>query len=310
MQSLTREIEPVAPFRLDLTVWVLKRRPEYVIDGWDGDVYRRALRIDDQLTGVEVQQIGHTDRPLLRVRMTGPGDVLEQPNRIVSAVERLLGTKVDLSNFYRLAETDERLAQLARRFRGVKPVRYPSMFECLTNAITCQLVSLNVGLRVVSRLVEHYGERLDGLELFPPAFPTANAIAGADAEELRAIGFSWQKARALVELAQSIENGTIDLEALTTLSDDHTIDRLTAIRGVGRWTAEYALLRGLGRIHVFPGDDAGARNTLARWLATDEPLDYNSVRDNLTRWRDYAGLIYFHMLLLGIESKGTLELPQ
>ena len=68
------------------------------------------------------------------------------------------------------------------------------------------------------------------------------------------------------ELARSVAEGHLDLEGLATLPDGEAIDRLCGLRGVGRWTAEYVLLRGLGRTHVFPGDDVGARNNLQRWL--------------------------------------------
>jgi DNA-3-methyladenine glycosylase II len=73
------------------------------------------------------------------------------------------------------------------------------------------------------------------------------------------------------------------------------------LRGVGRWTAEYALLRGLGRLHVFPGDDVGARNNLQRWLGFLEPLDYEGVRRTLARWAPFQGLVYLHLLLNSLQ---------
>ena len=69
------------------------------------------------------------------------------------------------------------------------------------------------------------------------------------------------------------------------------VQALLRLRGVGRWTAEYALLRGLGRLHVFPGDDVGARNNLARWLDRREPLDYAGVQAAVHHWQPYAGLV-------------------
>jgi hypothetical protein len=75
---------------------------------------------------------------------------------------------------------------------------------------------------------------------------------------------------------------------------------------VGRWTAEYVLLRGLGRLHVFPGDDVGARNNLRRWLSMGESLDYVGVSHVLTRWKAYSGLIYFHLLLGRLAEGGYL----
>ena len=74
----------------------------------------------------------------------------------------------------------------------------------------------------------------------------------------------------MIELARSIAEGRLDLEGLADLPDDEAVKRLCELRGVGRWTAEYVLLRGLGRTHIFPGDDVGARNNLQRWLRSGQ----------------------------------------
>jgi DNA-3-methyladenine glycosylase II len=79
------------------------------------------------------------------------------------------------------------------------------------------------------------------------------------------------------------------------------------LRGVGRWTAEYALLRGLGRLHVFPGDDVGARKNLGRWLNRHEPLDYAGVQAATQKWQPFAGLVYFHLLLANLAEHGILS---
>ena len=109
------------------------------------------------------------------------------------------------------------------------------------------------------------------------------------------LGFSRAKARSIVELAAGIGSGTFTPTAIETLDDREAVQALLRLRGVGRWTAEYALLRGLGRLHVFPGDDVGARNNLARWLDRREPLDYAGVQAAVHHWQPYAGLVYFHL---------------
>ncbi len=309
MHSETFRVRPVPPFRLDLTVWVLKRRPEYVIDRWDGKTYRRTLTIADQSVALAISQVGDPDSPELEITANGDSREPLDGQLVTQEVEQLLGTRVDLTDFYGLAESDERLSPLVTQFMGFKPTRYPTLFECLTNAITCQLVSLNVGLRVVSRLVQRYGTPGNGHPEQPPAFPSTAHVADADPDDLRAMGYSRQKARALIELAQGLETGDIDLEPLAGLDDATAIKRLTALRGVGRWTAEYALLRGLGRLHVFPGDDVGARNTLQQWSEVGEALNYDGVRQLLSDWQPYAGLIYFQMLLLGLEAHGRIGVP-
>lgn len=97
------------------------------------------------------------------------------------------------------------------------------------------------------------------------------------------------------------------MEALAGEDDEVAVAQLQLHRGIGRWSAEYALLRGLGRTHVFPGDDVGARNRLQHLLKLSQKLDYAAVARRLRRWRPYAGLVYFHMLLDGLAEAGRLE---
>jgi len=126
-------------------------------------------------------------------------------------------------------------------------------------------------------------------------------------EELRAIGFSRQKAGALLDLASGLTGHGLNLEPSARESDDVIGQQLLELRGVGRWTAEYALLRGFGRLQIFPGDDVGAQKKLARWLGRSRPLDYAGVARAVGPWRPYAGLVYFHLLLDGLSLAGALE---
>jgi DNA-3-methyladenine glycosylase II len=108
-------------------------------------------------------------------------------------------------------------------------------------------------------------------------------------------------------LAQGIHDGRIAVEGLSRYNDAEACARLRQLRGVGRWTAEYVLLRGLGRLHVFPGDDVGAQKSLARWLGRSAPLDYAEVSEVIEKWQPYAGMVYFHLLLDGLSRAGVFE---
>ena len=124
---------------------------------------------------------------------------------------------------------------------------------------------------------------------------------------MRTLGFSGQKSSALIEIADRVEHATLRSEDITGLDDDDAVAELQALRGIGRWSAEYVLLRGLGRLNVFPGDDVGARNNLRRRLGITAALDYAGVRRITERWAPYSGLVYFHFLLAGIDAAGWLE---
>jgi DNA-3-methyladenine glycosylase II len=222
----------------------------------------------------------------------------------------MLGLDFDLHDFYRRTAGDLHLRPLVDRFQGLKPPRFPSVFECLVNAIACQQLTLTVGIGLLNRLAESYGSVTVAAGTTPAhTFPDPRDLSTADPDALRKLGFSTAKARAVVELAQRISEGTLDLELLTGVDDGAASATLQALRGIGRWSAEYALLRGLSRLAVFPADDVGARNNLQRLLGVDTAMDSDAVRQAVAPWAPYAGLVYFHLLLDRVEEAGWLTHP-
>lgn len=318
MNEVTFAISARSPFRLDLTAWALRRRPDNRIDRWDEQSYRRVLLLGPQREPAEVvvrsSQGGSAEKTELLVTLSGAGVGRASVPVAKVALRRLLGLNVDLNPFYRLAEGDAILLPLARRFRGLKPPRFPDAFEALANAIACQQVSLTLGILLLNRLTQAYGRACrnpavgagESTQTLASAFPAPEDLAGVAPEALRSLGFSHQKARALVELASVIASGKLDLEALAELDNAEAIARLCRLRGVGQWSAEYVLLRGLGRLDVFPGDDVGARNNLQLWLGLGEKLDYHRVQQVVARWQPYSGLVYLHLLLDSLAQRGVI----
>jgi len=306
VQQRTFSLAAVPPYRLDLTAWALRRRGDNATDGWDGSSYRRVLELGGRPVEVVAAQAAPAV-PQIAVHLTGVELNRETEAAAKAALHRLLGLGADLSPFYRLAADDPFLGPLAKRFRGLKPPRLPSLFECLVNAIACQQLTLTVGIRLLNRLAETYGTPvLDG---GPQAFPRPAHLAGVSPEALRPLGFSRAKALSIVALAAAIETGTFDADAIDSLDNEKAVAALMHLRGIGRWSAEYALLRGLGRLNVFPGDDVGARNNLAHRLQRKGPLDYAAVQAAVQPWQPFAGLVYFHLLLANLADQGVLTEP-
>ncbi|ULA70057.1 MAG: putative DNA-3-methyladenine glycosylase II [Nitrospira sp.] len=299
-------LEPVSPFRLNLTVWTLRRRPDNVVDRWDGQTYRRVLPVRAGLVEVAVAQAGPPETPRLCVTVNHAALCPEVQQEVTNTVERLLGLRTDVTGFYTVASHDAALGPLAQRFHGMKPPRFATVFESVITAIASQQVTRTVGVLLLNRLAVSYGAAVQVGESPAYAFPRAEDLARLYPAHLRQLGFSLQKGRAIIELARSITAKALDLEGLADLQDEEAIEGLCGLRGVGRWSAEYVLLRGLGRTHVFPGDDVGGRKNLERWLHLAKPLDYGSVHRTLERWRPYGGLVYFHLLLDRLDEAGFL----
>jgi DNA-3-methyladenine glycosylase II len=307
MGGVTFRLKPVPPFRLDLTAWAIRRRPHNIIDHFDGETYRRVVVIGGKPAAICVRQIALAKSPEIEVVATGPGASKKTANAIEAIVNRILGLSIDLRGFYRLARQDAALGPLVNRLKGMKPVRFPTNFEAFTNAVACQLVSLTAGMHVVNRVAAKYGRScdIDGVRLH--ACAEASEIARAEVEDLRALGLSRPKARYLIGLAQISTDSDPDFCSMESLDDHNAVAALSKFSGVGRWTAEYVLLRGFGRFNIFPGDDVGGRNGLRDYLGLRNELDYDGVGKAIARWRAWGGFIYFHLLVNALADKGIVR---
>jgi DNA-3-methyladenine glycosylase II len=258
---------------------------------------------------VEVTQEGPAESPRLRVHISGDkavtGESIKRKLRLL--LRKVLGTSEDVREFYRIAGTHRKFNALAQKFIGLKPPCFPSVFEAVMNAFACQQLSLNVGITLLNRLSETYGASLRTETGLIHAFPTPEDLANATPEALRKLGFSNHKGLAIVNLACAIVEKRVNIERLASKNDLEAAEALREINGVGRWTAEYVLLRGLGRLSVFPGDDVGAQNNLQWFLSLKERPDYETIQRIMRRWKPYGGFVYFHFLIWKLWDKGFLQ---
>jgi len=301
-------MRPFPPFRLDLVVWALRRRSANAIDLWEGNVYSRVAVIGKRPVKISVRQDGSMEKPVLSVTVKSENKIsgIDLREKVSSLLELMFGLSVDLSGFYAMAERQRNLRQLVRRYIGFRPPRFPTVFEALVNAFSCQQISLDVGIILLNRLSDIYGTafRTDDAEM--KAFPGAGDLQGLSSVDLRPLGFSRQKGEAITGLASAVLNRDFDPEALVRKSNEQAIGHLLDIKGVGRWSAEYVLLRGLGRLDIFPGDDVGAQKNLQSFFHLEERPHYEEIKKFTRLWHPYAGLIYFHFLLDKLRAKGYL----
>jgi DNA-3-methyladenine glycosylase II len=201
----------------------------------DGTLHRaiggREVRIRAARGGVEVTPLDDETRPV---------------------VLKLLGAEFELESFYRWAvERQPVIADLTVKLAGFRPPLQPDPFEALVTSITAQQVSLFSAVAIRNRLIQEFGTEVG--EAW--AFPTRERIASAKEAELVAVGFTRRKAEYAVGLARS----ELDLHGLAALDDDEVRARITALRGLGPWTAEWFLARHLARPQAWPSGDLALR---------------------------------------------------
>jgi DNA-3-methyladenine glycosylase II len=286
------------PYRLDLSAVVLRRLSTNVVDVFDGTAYRRLLGdpLDPTLLTVE-QRVPEA----VHVRLEGPDAARLDPT---SVVRRALGTDVDLGAFYRGVHVTPWLERLAEGARGVKPPRYPTLWEAVVNAVVYQQVSIHAAGAILRRVIERYAIPRDvaGARLFP--FPSARTLRDADPPQLRALGLSVNKINALKAVSAAIEDGALAEAALAVMPTPELLTALTEHKGIGPWTAAVVALRGFGRLDVFPMNDSGASAGL-RTLSGDAAVDVESV---IAPLRPQQGMLYYHLLMARLVSRGEVTL--
>jgi DNA-3-methyladenine glycosylase II len=226
-------IDVTAPFNLEATVRVLQRRPTNLVDVWEDGRYVRVIG----RSVLEVTNRGTVEAPELHLNFPQ-----HEPT-----VRRILGLDVPP-------------IELEPALRGMRPPRFPTLFETFTNVIPFQQVSIDAGVATVRRLVQRFGKQTKGRW----RFPLAEDVAGARVTSLKACGLSTAKSKTLRHIARLIADEALTEDQLTGLRSAAIIERLTELPGIGPWSASLVLLRGLGRLDVFPIGDVGARR-IERW---------------------------------------------
>lgn len=289
-------------FSLALTATALRRVPTNVVDViTPAGEYVHAF---GGARGPIVARVAQRSPRLLDVTLVGDGGAPER-DRVLALVRRTLGVDRDVASFRRAAGRLPWLAPLARRLRGLKPPRYRSLWEAFVNAVVFQQVSLHSATATVRRMVVAFGAPVECDDTRLYAFPTAASVLGASDGELRAAGLSTAKIATLRRAGDAIASGALDEAELDRRPSAEIAGELVKIKGIGPWTANVMLLRGFGRLDVFPMHDSGVARNLTL-VTGQEALD---VTDALEALGAQRGMLYFHLLLARLEERGAIGTP-
>jgi DNA-3-methyladenine glycosylase II len=240
----------------------------------EGGVHRvvdgREVRIESAPGGVDVAPFDAETEPVARA---------------------MVGADFDLGPFYAWAEQDEVLGRLVQRLAGLRPPLAPDPYEAIVSAITAQQVSLFAAFAIRNRMVERFGAR----GAYAYAFPTRERMARAREDELTALGFSRRKAEYVIGVA----GADVDFDALRTLPDDEVKATLTALRGLGDWTADWFLARHLARPRAWPAGDLGLVKAVSAFYFGGHKLTISEVRAAGERFDPFQNLSA-HYLLTGL----------
>lgn len=274
------------PYDFPLTASFFARFDTEIVDRFRDGIYRRALWVNGRAIAVRVcQRARHLDVTVAGARLTA-----DDMAALRGTVSRMLGVGQDLAGFYRLARRDPVLARTLPLLRGLHVAGYASLFEALVIAILSQQVTIRFANILKGRLVEAYGTRVRAWGEGLWAFPRPEDLAEAKVADLRAMQLSTRKGEYVVDLARNFGRGGWEEAGLAALDDEAFVARVASLRGLGRWSAEWALVRGLGRADLLPADDVGVQRAISEGYFRGRKLTPAMVDRFGRRWRPYRSL--------------------
>ena len=292
------------PFHLEATVRVLQRRPSNAVDVWEHGRYLRVLPVSNGLALVEVANRGTIAEPDVRWTVVRGSRSIATRTMLRDVLRKVLGLDVDPGPLQSLAAVDRKLGPITSALRGMRPPRFATLFEAFANVVPFQQLSLDAGVAVVGRLVERFGESVEHEGRRRYAFPTAQAVAESRLPAIRACGLSARKAETIRQAARVIESGELTEDSLVRMSSADAIRRLTALPGIGPWSAGLILLSGLGRLDVFPSGDVGATRGLGKLLGLSAGPAFDRA---VERFGDRRGYLYFCSLGASLLAKNSIH---
>lgn len=308
MTKTTYSIAVRRPFRFDLTAMMMRRRNNNKVSRWDGRCYQRVLAIGDMPVHISASQGGTPNNPRLNITLESMYELsFDHQVEAQLTTQKMFGISVDVRSFSDQVAQDPVMWNMAGHFLGVKPTRFPTVFEALITAVTCQHTSLDAGIELLNKLTISYGLAFTNGKEIMNAFPRPEDLVNVTEIDLHKLGFGTRKAHAIMALTAAIEKGTVNLEQLELMSNEEAFAYLRKIPGVSRWAAEYVMVRGLGMLDVFPADDQLAAGYLRKMLKLPRMPEYEDVKLLASTWHPYEGFVYLHLLLEWFRNGGLVK---
>jgi DNA-3-methyladenine glycosylase II len=293
----TFTIEVLAPFSLALSAQIFSGLDKQVRSYNDG-VYNQVLNLDNMLVLVKITQQGTTRKPKLTIELTASQPITAKTKACAqNTIEYIFNLNLDLNEFYHHIENDAAMHKITSTLRGFKYPTTPTTFESLVDSIVEQQISIKIARTIEERLAMRFGDNLQLDDECFYAFPTPQNIDVASIDDIKSCGLSQRKAEYIYGAAHRIVTGELDLESMKTSPDtDKIITELDGIKGIGVWTAELTLFRGMQRLEVLPADDFGIRRVISNYYCNGQPIKAPQAREIGKAWDKWQGLAAFYLL--------------
>ncbi len=283
-------------FSFDLCLSFLKRSPRELLHRCEENLVKKIVQLNGyeilfELTPIDSQSLSIT--------------ILEGPNtpdvkaQLENYVREWFDLETDLKPFYKLASADKLLKGLVTNFYGYRIVGQPDLFESVIWAVLGQQINLQFAYTLKQRFVAQFGKRLVHEGQYYYLFPQPETIAVLTNEHLLSLQFSRQKSMYVILIAEAFASGELSKEKLKKLSLTDAKEKLMSIKGIGNWTANYALMKTFRHPDAFPLEDAGVHNAIKNLKGMKKKPTLDQVKRVYKKykgWEAYATLYLWRSL--------------
>jgi DNA-3-methyladenine glycosylase II len=282
-------------YNYDLNIQFLQRSPKELLHQIENDHVIKVLKIRDEKV---LFRIRPGNQKLIIEFLNGDPSPLAK-SFVKNYVVEWFDLETDLTDFYAMAAKDKLLGDLIKKYYGYRIIGQPDLFESIIWAVLGQQINLQFAYTLKSRFVEQFGERLFWNNESHYLFPNAKVVAGLTDDVLLPLQFSRQKSAYTIGIAKIFADGEVSKEKLKGLPLLEAKERLMKIKGIGNWTANYALMKTFRYPDAFPLEDAGVHNAIKNLRKMDRKPTLEEVKKIFKKykgWEAYATLYLWKSL--------------
>lgn len=291
-------IAALPPFRFDLSSKIFAHGDRQ-IRNYDDGLFWQVIHVNGKLILVTVKAAGTVEKPEVSAELKSDRNIKEEDiEKTKKIVNTIFSLDLNLNFFYEAVKRDRIMAGLTQLLWGLKNPTTPTVFEALVNSIVEQQISMKVATIIENKIIKKFGDILDLEGSIYYVYPTPQRLASISIKELRQCGLSFRKCEYIKGASRLITDGKLDLEKFRSYSSlEQVIKKLDEIRGVGVWTAELTMLRGMQRLEAFPADDLGLRRDISRYYRNGKVISSAEARRIAKNWGSWKGLASYYIII-------------
>jgi DNA-3-methyladenine glycosylase II len=296
------EVTAIPPYNFDLSCEIFTGGDKQIRNAENGRFWQ-VIRVNEKLVLAIVASTGKVDEPRLTTDLKSDMAINEEDKKAAGeAVAALFSSDLDLKPFYESVKNDEVMSHLIKKLWGLKNPTTQTIFEAMVDAIVEQQISLKVANKLENKIIKRFGDALNLQDDVYFVYPTPRQLARVSIDEFRQCGLSYRKAEYIKEASTLIVEGKLNLENLKNYEDsDQIIHELDHVRGVGVWTAEFTMLKGMQRLEALPADDLGLRRVKS-YYRNGKVISSAEARRIAENWGCWKGLATYYLVVADMKG--------